>query len=832
MKSMRLIETLWQDLRYAARSLRRQPGFTAVAVLTLALGIGLNTAIYTLVDATMLRSLPFREPGRLMRISQVIPAMPGSPMANNIVEDMVWSYPRYEVFRKLQQSFEDLAVYRPTTFNLTNTDRPEHLRGELVSASYFSLLGIRAKVGRTFLPDEDVVPDSNFVVLISHSLWVDHYGGDGAIRGKSVRLNQRSYTVVGVLPAGFQGLSGPADVWVPVHTLPAQELSEPFSYSWQQLGRLKEGVSVKQAKSEVTVLGPRIDGAMPNAPAPFMKGWGAKARTFDESRLDPVIRTAVLVLFGAVTFVLLIACVNLANLLLARGRTLLRDIAIRSALGATRSRIVRYLLTESLLLAVLGAGAGVALAYVGLFGLHLIDPDVLAFGRRLPGLTVLGLSSTRFDSRAVLFTLSMALVTGILFGLVPALQGARASTIDALKRVGDRQVGWTGIRWFAARNLLVVGEIALAMVLLAGAGLMIKSFGRLMATRTGVNPENVLTARITFLGIGAGAFFDQLAQRVAALPGIVSAGLSDCHALAGSCNGTTVTFPDRPDVSPGTEPGIGLHWASPEYFRTMQIPLIRGRWFSKSEPADSPKVVVVNETSARRYWPGEDPIGKRIGLGIDGWQRAEVIGVVGDVLYGRMDQQPQPDAYVSYLQSPPDDMLLFLRTASDPTAFANAVRREVRALNKDLPVYDIKTMQQRIGDATARARFSAILLAAFAAIAFVLAGIGIYGVVSYVVRQRTHEIGIRMALGARVEDVQGMVVRRAVALATAGIAIGLVGALTATHVLGTLLYEVKPSDPETYLVISALLGGLAVLASYLPARRASKIDPCEALRTE
>jgi putative ABC transport system permease protein len=825
-----LIETIFQDLRYAARGLRKQPGFTSIAVLTLAVGIGANTAIYTVLDATILRSLPFREPDRLMRVTLVVPSWVGAP----INDDGVWSYPKYEVFRKMQQSFEDTALYRSGTFNLTGTDEPELLQGELVSASYFPVLGVRPEIGRAFLPEEDETQGRDYVAVISHSLWVNRYGADRAIPGKTIVLNQKNYTVVGVLPAGFRSLGGPADVWVPVHTDNPRQLNEPNLHSFEQVARLRPGVSVSRAKAEVSSIGAHIDDIL-HAP-PSAKGYGAKARTLDEARVDPLIRTSVLVLSGAVTFVLFIACANLANLLLARGSTRRREIAIRFAVGATKSRIVRYLLTESLLLSGLGAVAGLALANAGVFALNLINPvngNALAFGRRLSGLTILGLGSIQLDSRALFFTFGAALLTGVLFGLAPALAGARTDVNDALKNGAARP---TGIGAFATKSLLVVLEVALTMVLLAGAGLTLKSFERLIATRSGVDPEDVLTVRLNLPGPGSRQFFNQVEQRVAALPGVLSAGLSDCPALAGRCSSTSVDFPDRPPVLPGSDVlAIGVHWASPDYIRTMRIPLLRGRWLSTSDREDSPKVVVVSETAARRYWPGEDPIGKPIALGCCGFgpeAGVMVIGIIGDLRFGQMDEPPQPDAYMSNLQSPQGSMMLFVRTASNPMALANAVRREVHAVNKDRPVYDIKPMQQRIADSTARAHFIAILLTAFAAIAFALAGIGIYGVMSYLVRQRTREIGIRMALGARGEDVRNMVVRRAAGLGAAGIVIGVAGGLGAARVLGTLLYEVKPSDPGTYLLTSALLVVLAVLASYLPARRAGKVDPLVSLRSE
>ena len=823
------LETVLQDLRYTVRSLRKQPGFTAIAVLTLAVGIGSVTAIYTVVDATLLRSLPYREPDRLMRVSLVVPAATqrGTGLAGT--DDMVWSYPKYELFRSLQRSFETTALYRSTEFSLTNTDQPERLLAEEVSASYFPMLGIRAEAGRTFLPEEDTVIGRDLVAVLSHSLWVSRYGADRAILGKRITLGPRDYTVVGVLAAGFQGLSGPADVWVPLHTDSPQQLNLPFLYAFQQVARRKVGISIGQAEAEVAALGPRIDHAFAN-PDPSMKGWGAAARTLDEARLDRPIRTSVLVLFGAVACVLLIACINLANLLLARGGARRREVAIRCAVGATRARLVRQLLTESLLLALLGAAGGLGLAYAGVFALHLINPangHIFAM-ERMPGLTLLGLSSIRLDAGALPFTLGTALVTAALFGLAPAFDGARADVGEWLKNTGARPLG---LGKLAGKNLLVIAEVALAIVLLVGAGLTIKSFARLIAMPTGVNPENVLTVKLAYPSRASTPFFDQLQERVAGLPGVLTVGLGDCYALAGRCSATSIKFPGRPAAPIGSVPIIGAHWVSPGYFAAMQIPLVRGRWFSASDSADSPRVTIINEAAARRFFPGQNPVGQYIGMGM-GWDRAQVIGVAGDVRYGAVDEAAQPAFYVSYRQSPRAQLLLFVRTASNPVALVDAVRREIHALNKNLPLYDIKTMDERMRDATARARFGAILLAIFATIAFALAGLGIYGVMSYLVRQRTREIGIRMALGARAADVRAMVIRHAAGLVAAGVAIGVVGALAATRLLATMLYQVRPADPETYLVTCLLLSALALLAGYVPALRASRVDPCQTLRAE
>jgi predicted permease len=607
------------------------------------------------------------------------------------------------------------------------------------------------------------------------------------------------------------------------------------------VGRLNPEVSESQAKSAVALLGRRVDETHPGPQkaGAALAGMGAKARTLDEARIDPAIRKSVLVLFGAVAFVLLIACVNIANLLLARGSAREREIAIRLAVGAGRTRLMRQLLTESLLLAFLGAVGSLALASWSVTFLSTINPaSGNTFGDRLSGLTLIGLNSIRIDTSALLFTFGVALLTGLLFGLFPALHASRADLTDALKGGGAWPAGLGRIRALTGKSVLVVTEVALALVLLAGAGLMIKSLGRLLATRVGVDADNVLTLRINLPSAQSNreapvAFFSELETRIGALPGVLSAGMSNCHPLAGNCGGTPIWFRDRPEVARGTEPTVGIHYVSPDYFKTMEIPLIRGRWFTPADGQGAPKVVVISEGAARKFWPNEDPIGRPIALGQSGFgDRAEIVGIVGEVRYRQMDELPRPDVYISHLQSPQNSLMIFARAFDDPFRLVQAVRREVSALNKDLPVYDIKSMRDRIGEATSRARFSATLLGIFASIALVLAALGIYGVMSYAVTQRTREIGIRLALGAQPGDVLVPVVGRGLMLTVIGIAIGLGIALASTRVLTTLLYEVKPSDPATYAVIVVVLGAAALLASYIPARRATHVDPLTTLRSE
>ena len=833
------LDRLRQDLHYGWRSIVRQPGFTVIVVLTLAIGIGANTAIYTIVDATMLRPLPFKQPRRLIKVSLThLDARTGDEITLPL-----WSYPKYETFRENQKIFEDTSLYRVITVNLTGEGDAERIRAEEISAGYFPALGITAALGRTFLPEEDSIPGRDFVALISHGLWERRFGGDPAIIGKPITLDSQKYTITGVLPAAFQGLSGPAEVWVPVHRAPAEGLDEAYAHAWHFVARLKQDVSIEQAKSSTITLGRIVDEEHPS-PTPGAGAWGAKAEALNELRVDPKIRESVLVLFGAVTCVLLIACVNVANLLLARSTSRRREIAIRSAIGAGRLRVMRQLLTESLLLATMGGVASVAVSFLGVYALNGIKPtsalglgagpSVLPAGWRLSELTLLTLSTIQLDLRALVFTFALATLAALLFGLAPAWQAARTEVWDALKKTDDRTVGLR----FRAKSSLVVAEIALAFILLIGAGLAIKSLAKLMSAPVGIDPENVLTSR---LGVPPEAssperivsFLQQLVERVAAQAGVTSVAAGTCHPLAGFCGNTILWLRDRPEVPRGTEPLVATLRVTPSYFSTVKLPLIRGRLFTTADRRDGPKVVVINETTAKRYFPGEDPIGKPIGLGVNGFgQRAEIIGIVADVRYGQADQPPGLDVYVSLLQAPQSNLILFARTTTNPTALTPLLRQQLAALNPNTTMYDVQTMESRFSNATASARFNAILLGVFAAIAMTLAAVGIYGVMSYMMRQRTREIGIRVALGARHQDVIRHEVRRAAVLIFAGTALGLAGALAATRVLATSLYEVKPHDPQTYVVIAVLLAGIALVASYIPARRATAVDPAITLRVE
>ncbi len=819
-----------QDLWYAARALRRQPGFALIAILTLAVGIGASSSIYSVVDATLLRTLPFQEPHRLARVFLTQPVTPGMPFP----EDAPWSYPKYETFRQLQQPFENTAVYRGSGLRLSGTGEPEKINGEFVGAGYFSILGVRPRIGRAFLPEEDTAPGMHPVAVLSHGIWQRRFGGDAAILGKTLTLDGKGYTVVGVAPPGFRGLTGRADLWLPAIMYDPAALKRRWSHSWEVIARLKPGVSMQMAQTSAIVLGRQVEAAHPS-PEPRSR-WGARAASLESVRVEPEVRKAVLVLFGAAGFVLLAACVNLTNLLLARNASRRAEMAIRQAVGAGRWRLVRQLLTESALLASLGGLGGLALAWWGLGAFHAVDlaaGDPLGF--HTPDLTLVGLTSIRIDLRVLLFTFGVTLATCLLSGLAPAIGASRPDLIRALKHGDAQRAGW-GL--LASRHVLVVVEVALALVLLTGAGLMIKSFGKVLGTRIGIDADKLLTVSLDPSGqydeTTITGFFDELETRLSGLAGVVSVGRRDSYPLSGCCTMTLFWYRDRTNPPRGSEPIVGTYYVSPSYFRTMRIPLVRGRIFTTADHKGAPNVVLVSEAAVRSLWPGENPLGRVIGLA-DGWfdDRAEVIGVVADVRNMPPGSPEPPAIYVSYLQAPQAyPTVLFVRTADEPGALAQTVRQQIRAVNRNVIVTDSKPMRQRIVGAASKTRFSAALLAAFAAITVVLAGLGIYGVLSYSVAQRTREFGVRIALGARPADILAMVLWRGLGLTLAGLAIGMALAFGLARLMATLLYEVKPYDAPTFALTAAGLACVALLACYIPARRAASADALAALKAE
>ena len=829
MTGLGFVDMLRQDIRFALRTFRRTLPFTIVAVLTLAIGIGANTAIFSAVDAMLLRPLPYLEPDRLMKVSLTRPSRADEP----VQDDVVWSVPKFLTFRQAQQSFTSASLWTDFQATIRMDGEAERVYYEITDSRYLPTLGISPAFGRNFSPEEDAAPGGPRVAILSEQLWARRFSADSAVLGKSLSIDGQPHTIVGVAPAHFRGLSGRADFWVPVMSRPADEINQAWSHSYYSVARLKPGVSPAQAKAEVRRLGAVIHSAHPH---PDIQGdpWGAIARELDATRVDPLIKRSLLVLLGAVGLVLLIACANVANLFLVRAAGRRREIAVRLAVGASRGRLVRQLLTESVLLSIIGGLASVVVAWWGVKLLAAFEPAAAAQAQQRGGLGAINFSAIQLDMSALGYAALLTMATAVLFGLVPALQATRPSLTGALKDGTERTS--RRLRVFSSRNALVVSEIALALVLLVGAGLMLRSLGNLLAVTPGVDPTKVLTVSLTpptgYTRDSLPAFLDMMLERVAAVPGVTGAALSNCPPVGGACNGTVVKLHDRPMAAAGNEPAVGVHWISPNWPSVMRVPLKNGRLFTSADRMGTQKVVIVNETAARILWPGENPIGRPISVGQGGFwnDTARVVGVIGDVRYDDLTSATPPAVYLSYSQSPYGRITLFLRTAGDPNSVIPSVRRTIAEVAPGTPLFQIRTMEDRLADAMSYERFSATLLALFALVALALAAMGTYGVISYAVAQRTREIGIRVALGASRSNVIGLIVGQGVALVTVGAVIGIAAAMMSTRVLRTLLYDVAPADPAVFVVIVTLLITSVIVASWIPARRAARVHPTEALR--
>ncbi len=815
-----------RNIRYALRMLGKNPGFATVAVLTLALGIGANTAIFSLVNALLLRPLPYKDPDRLVALDLV-----------SGTEVFPWSYPMFDALRRDQRSFEAVAGFFDYDVNLTGINVPERVRCELVSAEYFPLLGVGTKLGRAFRPEEDREADAHPVALIAYNFWRRKFGSDPSIIGRTVHLNQFPYAVVGVMPPGFQGQSGDIDVWVPITMSPSLfhipgRLVNSHNFLIRSIARLPSGVPLAQARAQMPALAREIESAYPRPR--LMTEWSVQPALLAEAKTDPAIRKSLLIMFAAVGFVLLIACVNVANLLLGRAISRQKEVAVRLALGASRQALIGQFLTESVILGLAGGLAGFFVAVDAIDFAAALRPEASdAFWAHYA--RAMSTESIRIDAWVVGFNVAIAIVAGLLFGLLPALQASKLDLNQALKNVtGGWSRGFRGLRGLNSRSVLIVAEMALAMVLLAGAGLMIESFTRLLTARLGAATDHILTAEIElpraqYPETAQVRFDEQLLDRISAVPGVQAAAIYNALPARGQFDITGLNL--RAENSP--EAFVGVHSVSADYFRVFRIPFLRGRNLSDHDRAGAQKVLLVNETAARRLWPGQNPIGKHVWLKVweTGQQEAEIIGVVGDVRYESLEKPADNDVYVSFRQYP-ETANVAVRTAGDPLTMAPVLTGAVHALDKDLPVYGIKTMEQQVAAATSRTRFSTVLLATFAAVALLLAGIGLYGVVAFSVAARTREIGIRMALGARREEVMRLVVGDGLILCGVGVALGHPLALAATRVLTTFLYGTRPGDPIAFAGISILLAAVAALASYIPGRRATKVDPLVALRYE
>jgi len=808
-----VLADFWNDLRYAIRLQRKNPGFTIVAVIALALGIGANTAIFSVVNTVLLRPLPYKDPERLVMVWEEATKAgypQDTPAAANFVD-----------WRDQNQSFEGMAAITDDSFNLTGSGDPERLEGQRVSTNLFPLLGVEPQIGRVFTAAEDQ-PGNERVVLLSYGLWQRRFGGDAGIVGKSLQLSGAGYTVVGVMPARFQFPTADDEVWVPI-AFTQEDAANRDRHYLRVVGRLKPGVTLAQAQADMSTIATRLQQQYPQSNTDL----GAVITPLHEHLVGDI-KPALLILLGAVGLVLLIACANVANLLLARAAVRQKEIAVRVALGARRSRLIRQFLTESVSLSLLGGLVGLVIAYVGLIVLKAFIPENISQARAIS-----------IDYKVLGFTLLVSLATGLIFGLAPALQSIRFNQAETLKEGGrDAATGGSGKR---LRSLLVMAEVAISLVLLIGAGLLINSFLRLRNVDPGFRAENLLTMKIVLPDlkyerkIQRSAFYTDLVQRVQSLPGVRSAAVTTNLPLYLQGNSISISIEGRPEPPPGQEPIIVTRIISPGYFDTMTIPLLKGRPLTDQDTDDSPNVVVIGESMARRYWPGEEAVGKRIAVGRvksqEDW--LQIVGVVKDVRQFELTADPKPQMYLTHRQYGFFDAQdLVVKTDVDPASMAGAVRKAVWEIDKDQPVSDIRPMETILADSIARQRFSMLLLAIFASVALVLAAVGIYGVMSYSVAQRTHEIGIRMALGAQTSAVLKLAVGYGLKLVAAGIGIGLVAAFALTRVMSTLLFGVTATDPTTFTLISLLLVAVAAIASYIPARRATRVNPIIALRYE
>lgn len=826
-----MFHQLARDIRLSVRVMARSPGFTTVALVTIALGIGATTALFSVVDAVLLKPLPFPEPERLMRPALVIPQGPNDLAT---LQDL-WSVPKHEVFKASQQVFSASAMYKARTYTLTGHGEAERVVGEVVQSEYMGILGIGAVVGRSFTPEDDA-PGAPRVVLLSHGRWLRRWGGDPSVLGRTLTVSGTPHTVIGVLPRGFRGLSGRAEVFLPFSIIDEADLTGAWNHSYFIVARLKDGVTPKQARAGMEAVSRSIDEAFPTANR-YLQGWGVTVRTLNELRADPELRTSILLLQGAVGFVLLIACVNLANLLLVRTSGRRREIAVRVALGSGRARLVRQLMAESLILAAGGAALGLGLAFVGIEGLRSLGPATRGVLQGdIGSLTVLGLDRIAVDGTTLLFTLLLSVATCFLFGLAPALKASRPDLTQELKVGSGWRAGSGRRRRLSGRGALVVTEFALAFMLLAASGLMLRSLLRLNAVDLGFQSEGIVTASVTlpfwdYRPSEREQFFAGLFEQVKAIPGVRAVGMSDTPPVSGVYNSTVIRFFDRPEAEPGAEPLVDIIAAGPGFWETLGVPLIRGRTFDERDCLGEPGVVLLSERAANEFWPGEDPIGRMVGLSKRGFRDgAQVVGIVGDVHYRSVEALPEPTAYVPMSQLNRSGGYLFVRVQGDPAAIATSVRQAVSSMGRNVLVTQVRTMDERVAAATVRTRFSASLLSLFAALALALATVGIFGVLSYLVTQQTREIGIRTALGAQRGTVLRLVLRRALVMTALGVVLGGVASLGLMQFMESLLFEVRPDDPANLAIVAFTLSVVSVAAAYLPAWRATRVQPVDVLR--
>jgi putative ABC transport system permease protein len=803
-------EAFLLDLRYGWRALLKKPGFTLTAVVALALGVGANTAIFSVINGVLLRSLPYGEPDRIVMLWERNPAAKSDKNVVSPANFLQW--------QKQSHSFSQMAAVADFPANLTGGGgEPEEIKAQFVSHDFFAALGVQPAIGRSFTANEDRKGD-DLVIVLSHQLWQNRFGADPAILGKQATVSGRQRTIIGVMPPGFHFLDPEVKAWMPLGLNPATNYWETSGRYLRAVARLKAGVSLSQAQAELTGIAKQLEQAFPK----YNTGWSINLVAMHE-QITGEIRPILLVLLAAVVFVLLIACANVANLLLSRAAARQKEFALRAALGAGRMRLIRQVLTESVLLAFIGGLSGVLLAY---WGIHWL----VAFGPDIPRLSEIGI-----DLRVLAFTFAVSLMTGLFFGLIPALQASRPDLNDALKE-GSR--GSTGGRSRTVRNLFVVSEVSLALVLLIGAGLMIRSFLRLQSVDTGLKPQNLLTMRLQLPSKKypehhqVVAFYKRVQERIATLPGVQAVGAISYLPLTGLAARDGFRIVGQPPPAPGAEPGVEVRVTTPGYFRAMGIPLLKGRLLNERDGAE-PRVVLINQTMATKYFPNQDPLGKRIVVTWDGSGREDqIVGVVGDNREAALEKEAEPAIYWPHPREPYSGMALVIRASGDAAVLTTAVVKEIRALDPEQPVADVRTMQQVIDGSIARPRFNTILFTIFAGAALVLAAVGLYGVMNYSATQRIHEIGIRMALGATRQDIMRLVVGHGMVLTLIGIGVGVAASYGLTRVMQAFLFGIGATDAITFISVSALLIFVALVANYLPARKATRVNPVIALRYE
>lgn len=813
-----VVGDMWNDLRFALRTFRRSPGFTAAVIATLALGIGASTAMFSLVDSALLRPLPFHSPDDLVVLWGV--EQPEGDIRGA-------SFPEVADWRSMNHTLTDVSLWDQTSLNLRTSAEPVRLTAEMVSGGFFRLLGARAALGRTILPSDDDAPDAHPVVVLSDALWRTRFTADKDVIGSTIVINDRPLTVVGVMPPGFTGLSFSADVWIPSMmislTQPASIIERRGSRWLMAVGRLRPGVTMDAAQRDLDAVAARLAQAYPESNSDR----GVRLMSLEQNYIGTT-RTLLLTLFGAVFLFLLIACVNVTCLQLVRGIARRREIAVRMAIGADRARLVRQLVVEGLVLAVAGGAAGALVAFLGVRAMIPLIPSGL-----LPAYV-----RPEVDGRALAFGFGVAVLAGVVFGVLPAFRSARHGLSSALRESGASDTGLTRIGRVGTHQLLVVGQIALALVLLAGAGLMFRSLRHQLGVSIGFHPDGVLGARVTlpgqrYDGTASIAFADQLIDRLEALPSVASAAVSSDLPFDGSSSAAMLSLP-------GDDEGrirFYRHSVSPAYFTTLGIPMVRGRTFAATDIRGAPEVAVISEAMARRYWHGEDPVGQHFRIGGANGIEVTIVGVAGIARYRDLTTDlaapgSEPDVYFALTQHPDRDLEIAVRQKGSTKTSLATLQREVAALDPSLPLFLVRELSSDVRTQSATGRFGSLTLAVFSIVALILAAIGIYGVVAFVVGRSRREIAIRMALGARATSVVQLILRGGLLLTIAGVAIGVVGAAAALRVLRDQLFDVTPTDPLTFAAVALLVLIVAAAATYLPARRATRVEPQRALRGE